>query len=138
MSSTAHLRDTSLTQRLKALLEIRHQQALDSLRHSEEEQRWLESERPAEAGDLCNQTTSREDLFGRISNHRRLLQRVEAALRRIEYGTFGVCRECGGEIKSKRLEVMPWTEYCLRCQERFEMGVSKPTSAAFRRLPHGQ
>ena len=80
----------------------------------------MDIERPAEAGDLCNQTASREDLFGRISNHRRLLQRIEAALRRIEYGTFGMCRDCGHEIKAKRLEAMPWTEYCVRCQEQLE------------------
>lgn len=131
MSSTAHLRNISPVQRFKALLYIRRQETLDSLRRSEEEQRGLESERPAETGDLCNQITSREDLFGRISHHRRLLQRIEAALRRIEYGTFGVCKECAGEIKSKRLEVMPWTEYCLRCQERFETAVSRSISSAF-------
>ena len=127
MNFAAHMQDAAHTQRFKVLLATHRQEALGYLHRSEAEQYALAEERPAEAGDLCNQTTSREELFGRISNHRRLLQRIEAALRRIEFGTFGVCRECGHEIKPKRLEAMPWTEYCVRCQEKLErVGVSRP------------
>lgn len=120
MNSGARLQGAVLTQRFKVLLDTHRQETLGYLRRSEAEQYSMDLERPAEAGDFCNQTASREDLFGRISNHRRLLQRIEAALRRIEYGTFGVCRDCGHEIKPKRLEAMPWTEYCVRCQEQLE------------------
>jgi DnaK suppressor protein len=45
---------------------------------------------------------------------------IEAALRRIADGTFGVCVACGDDIPRKRLEALPWTDCCLRCQEIVE------------------
>jgi DnaK suppressor protein len=42
---------------------------------------------------------------------------IEAALRRIADGTFGKCVACAGDIPRKRLEALPWTDCCLRCQE---------------------
>ncbi len=104
----------------QSLLNAHRDEAVSSLRRLEAEQRSLDPERPTEVGDVCVESASREDLFERISHYRRLLQRVEAALRRIEYGTFGECTVCGDEIKPKRLEIVPWTDYCVRCQEEFE------------------
>ncbi len=48
------------------------------------------------------------------------LQRIEAALRRIadDPEDFGYCSDCDEEIQLKRLELMPWAPYCVRCQEK--------------------
>ncbi len=43
-----------------------------------------------------------------------VLQQVEAALKRIDNGTFGQCTVDGGPIEPKRLDAIPWTPYCLR------------------------
>ena len=51
-----------------------------------------------------------------------LLRAVSAALDRIDTGTFGECRDCGQEIGVKRLEAIPWTRYCIRCQEIIDAG----------------
>ncbi|MDQ2965745.1 MAG: TraR/DksA family transcriptional regulator [Chloroflexota bacterium] len=45
------------------------------------------------------------------------LELVEAALRRLEEGTFGRCLRCGQEIPSGRLEALPWAAYCITCQK---------------------
>src|ERR1017187_2059337 len=45
------------------------------------------------------------------------LRQVDAALKRIEDGEFGTCLECEEPISPKRLAAVPWTTYCLRCQE---------------------
>jgi len=45
------------------------------------------------------------------------LTRVDAALKRIEDGEFGICLECEEPISPKRLAAVPWATYCLRCQE---------------------
>ena len=45
------------------------------------------------------------------------LRNVRAALRRIEEDTFGICQECDQDIHPKRLAAVPWTAYCIRCQE---------------------
>lgn len=42
------------------------------------------------------------------------LDQVEAALARIEDGTYGMCAVCGEAIAEGRLEARPWTPYCIR------------------------
>jgi len=48
---------------------------------------------------------------------RALLASVDAALKRINEGTFGNCLNCGQEINPKRLEALPWVRFCITCQE---------------------
>ena len=52
--------------------------------------------------------------LGRMSG---LLKDVQAALRRIEERTYGICLHCEGDIGRKRLEAVPWAAFCIRCQE---------------------
>jgi len=51
---------------------------------------------------------------------RAALADVEAALRRVELGTYGICVECGEQIPEERLELLPATPMCIRCQTRVE------------------
>lgn len=56
---------------------------------------------------------------------RKLLPKIEAALERINGGSFGECEECGEEIGLKRLEARPMTSLCIDCktlQEKKEKG----------------
>lgn len=41
------------------------------------------------------------------------LQEVEAALHRMEAGTYGVCEECGRDIPYERLQANPMVRYCI-------------------------
>ena len=45
------------------------------------------------------------------------LELVDAALARIEAGTFGRCLRCGEEIAPGRLEALPWAAYCITCHK---------------------
>jgi len=45
-----------------------------------------------------------------------LLEAVNAALDRIDTGSFGRCSNCGQEIIPEHLEATPWTRYCISCQ----------------------
>ncbi|MGC5022461.1 TraR/DksA family transcriptional regulator [Micromonospora sp. DT47] len=40
------------------------------------------------------------------------------ALRRMSEGSYGSCEGCGGDIPLARLEVLPWAQYCVPCQQR--------------------
>ena len=40
------------------------------------------------------------------------------ALRRIDQGTYGACRDCGEPIAKARLEAIPWTRVCISCKEK--------------------
>jgi len=54
-------------------------------------------------------------------NLERKLQDVEEALKRLDTGLYGVCKECGQNIDPARLKALPHTLYCLDCQRRREM-----------------
>ena len=49
-----------------------------------------------------------------------LLHALDAALTRIDEGTYGTCSSCGGEIGTRRLIAFPWATLCLPCQARVE------------------
>jgi DnaK suppressor protein len=46
------------------------------------------------------------------------LQRVDAALRKVDDGTYGTCEGCGGPIALERLEALPWAPLCIDCARR--------------------
>lgn len=49
-----------------------------------------------------------------------LLRDVQAALDRLEAGTFGRCLNCGAVIAKERLEAVPYAAYCFECERRQE------------------
>jgi DnaK suppressor protein len=59
---------------------------------------------------------------------KKLISKIQAALDRIEDGTFGYCDECGDEIGKGRLEARPVTTLCIECktkQEKYEKSVNE-------------
>lgn len=48
------------------------------------------------------------------------LQMIKYALLRIESGSYFYCDDCGEEIPEARLELLPFTAYCVDCAERNE------------------
>lgn len=50
------------------------------------------------------------------------LELVDAALARLDDGTFGACRRCGKPIAAGRLEALPWAAYCIECQRLVDRG----------------
>jgi DnaK suppressor protein len=53
---------------------------------------------------------------------------IDAALKRLEDGSYGYCAECGGEIGTRRLEAMPFASRCRDCQEHFELARPRSTT----------
>jgi RNA polymerase-binding transcription factor DksA len=51
-----------------------------------------------------------------IQRELRVIASLEFALMRIEEGTYGSCRSCGGSIERGRLEALPHTQVCLSCK----------------------
>jgi RNA polymerase-binding transcription factor DksA len=50
-----------------------------------------------------------------IAFEQQFMDEVTAALERIEKGTFGCCEECGKTIAVGRLEVLPYSRFCIEC-----------------------
>jgi DnaK suppressor protein len=47
---------------------------------------------------------------------------VDAALRRLDEGSFGNCVRCGTPIPPERLEALPWAAHCIDCQTIVDRG----------------
>lgn len=73
--------------------------------------------------DKANMAYNKEFIFSLTDAERDLLQSIEEALSRVEESEFGSCTSCGNEIKTARLEAVPWAKYCLNCQELREQGL---------------
>jgi DnaK suppressor protein len=83
---------------------------------------------PADAGDASVADESESEDFTEAELDTTTLQQVQAALRRIENGTFGQCLVDGGPIELKRLDAIPWAPYCIRHQKLLEStSQPKPT-----------
>ncbi len=50
------------------------------------------------------------------------LELVEAALARLDDGTYGACLRCGRPIAEARLEALPWAAHCIECQSAIDKG----------------
>ncbi len=112
--------ELSNTEQLKQRLELQLQEVLDFLSRAEYETRSLDGDSVKDSADRCVTSLSKESLFERSSQRRTMLRLIEAALRRIAEGSFGVCVTCGEVIRDRRLDALPWTQFCLRCQEVIE------------------
>ena len=70
--------------------------------------------------DQGSATFERELDMTFLENERNELERVRAALNRLDAGTYGVCQRCAAEIPSARLEAVPTASLCIQCKEAEE------------------
>jgi DnaK suppressor protein len=66
-------------------------------------------------GDTASITLGREIDYTLGENSQAVLADINAALGRIEAGTYGTCTNCGNEISVGRLEAYPWASLCIDC-----------------------
>ena len=74
-------------------------------------------EKAADPLDEVQSAGERELAIRNLHRESTLLRKVRCALTRMARGTYGACLHCEAEIKAKRLAVVPWTAYCIQCQE---------------------
>lgn len=72
-------------------------------------------------GDMADQASGNNEVHIQLKlkqTDAKILQAIEEALSRIEKDTYGICRDCGEEIASARLNAIPWTRVCIDCKEK--------------------
>ena len=72
-------------------------------------------------GDMADQASGNNEVHIQLKlkqTDAKILQAIEGALRRIEEGSYGVCKECGEPIAEARLNAIPWTRSCKACKEK--------------------
>lgn len=113
----------------KKRLEERRQMLRRNVSRTELDGRQADEDTAQDIADRAASSYNKEFLFHQSNSERQLLQMVESALERIREGNFGQCISCGQEINSKRLEAVPWTRYCIQCQEKMEQGRLEPVQS---------
>jgi RNA polymerase-binding transcription factor DksA len=91
--------------------------------NAREARRRLENERTLRAGQLTAiEKTPRyatdELMLALLSTTRRTVEEVDAALRRVDEGTYGMCQGCRAPIAARRLGILPQTRFCAPCQRQ--------------------
>jgi len=114
--------DKKKLDQFKKRLEERQQELRKIVSRTEQDGRAADSENAQDIADKAANSYTKEFLFHQSNNERQLLAMVEGALDRIRTGTFGQCISCAEEINTKRLEAVPWTRFCINCQEKMERG----------------
>ena len=80
--------------------------------------------------DKASQSIEKELLFELSDNERTTLDHIEAALRKIDKGTYGTCESCRKPIPKPRLEALPFARYCIACQSSAESAPEHAEPAA--------
>ncbi len=112
---------------------LRSQQALleRTMQSAAREGRETSTDDLQDAADQAVQSYQKELIFLQGTQGHNQLTLVRSALDRLEDGSFGECQHCGDIIGEKRLEAVPWTANCIRCQEKIENGeIADPGRAA--------
>ena len=109
---------------LKSILEARHRTLREEIREellASDEEHFIDL--AGQVHDLEEESVA--DLLvdlglAIIDMHINEVRDIEAALRRINVGAFGICIECDDELELARLLAHPTAKRCLPCQENYE------------------
>jgi RNA polymerase-binding protein DksA len=104
-------------QRVQEALDYLHQEHPGSLQDETQE---IQSDN--HPGDVATVTFDRELDYTLEENEERVLGAIDAALTRIDQGTFGLCLSCQDAVAAERLEALPWTTRCIDCKRKEERG----------------
>jgi DnaK suppressor protein len=118
---TGRFRDTLLEERKRvehaiATLRDEHPGSLD------EEVEEIAATSDNHLAETATATLGREIDYTLGENSEQVLSEIDAALKRIEDGTYGKCANCGREIPVARLEAQPWASLCIDCKRQAEGG----------------
>jgi DnaK suppressor protein len=70
--------------------------------------------------DMIRMAVDRDLVVQQINQSDRVLRDVHAAIEALKRGEYGVCADCEEPISTRRLEVLPWAQLCVRCQDARE------------------
>jgi RNA polymerase-binding transcription factor len=90
-------------------------EAKETLQHLQDE-----SQNHPDLADRASSETDRAIELRARDRQRKLIAKIDAALQRIEDGTYGYCEETGEPITLKRLEARPIATLSIEAQERHE------------------
>lgn len=71
-------------------------------------------------GDMSSNSYHQEVLMNLSETQRSRVRDIDAALERMDKGVYGLCMRCEEEIPARRMEVRPFSRYCVDCKAEVE------------------
>ena len=104
-------------------LRLKQRELLDSYNRDKAAGNALPDDGIQDLADKAASAYSKELNFSLSDGERQLLMQIDEAFVRMKDGSYGTCTNCGTVIGEKRLQAVPWTPYCIDCQELQEKGM---------------
>ena len=104
-------------------LRAKQRELLDSYERDKAAGNALPDDGIQDLADKAASAYSKELNFSLSDTERNLLMSIEEAFNRMRDGGYGTCTNCGNVIGDKRLTAVPWTAFCIDCQELQEKGL---------------
>jgi RNA polymerase-binding transcription factor len=109
---------------LKEMLESRRREIEMNIRGRmaavREEYATVDRRHSAEDGEVSDVDLQEEIEITLVQLQRETLDRIRAALQRLEQGLYGRCTECGEDIPAARLRAVPFAVRCVECEDARE------------------
>jgi len=86
---------------------------------------------PTHPADVGTDNYEQEFTLGLLESEKLLLDKINAALQRIEDRTFGICIGTGKPIAKARLKARPWSRYCIEYARMIEKGLVRPNEGNY-------
>ena len=114
-------------ERFRKLLEEGRRRVVDAIEYLHKEnpgsiEDETEDQTQDTLADTATATLDREIDYTLEENSEHVLEAIDAALKRIEDGTYGTCVNCGKPIAEERLAAIPWATHCIDCKRLEERG----------------
>jgi DnaK suppressor protein len=101
-------------------LEAHRHAIVNKLSEFQSESKVIETDIAQDLADKAESSYTKEFLLSLSNAERDELFKIDAAIKRIDHGEYGLCQSCQKEISKKRLAALPWTPLCIDCQEKSE------------------
>jgi DnaK suppressor protein len=119
---------------LKKMLEDRRRELMSDVQGRMRDVRDTDKDRDVLDQGESSEVDIQEDIeFALIQMKSETLNKIDAALRRLEDGTYGDCFECGEEISQARLRALPFAVRCKDCEEARETAELRERTLAQKR-----
>jgi DnaK suppressor protein len=114
----------------KRLLRDKESELASGIQRLQQEARESDETEVRDFADEATASQNKSQLLQEDGLRSQTLEQVRDALRRIDDGTYGNCIACGRPIEPARLEAVPWAQYCLEDQEKFDKAAHVPQGGA--------
>ncbi len=105
---------------IKAQLLQMREEVLQEAEKAYEASQSLGKDGVPDIGDMSSNSYNQEVLMNLSETQRGRVRDIDAALERIRLGVYGLCARCEEEISPRRMEVRPFSRYCIDCKVEIE------------------